>query len=607
MYQYYRVKLGLACVGCVVIMSLGGCGSGGKAEEAYADKILNQDIIADINMSAYTGSILSDGNASDYNQVFITATDGGGNTTVSDITIYTSDVFAQPAPNLSLANLDFHLEGDVNFETSFIGSINSNTHLAGLGPVQNNNNCEACHPGDGRSNMPYVPHRNFDDTMFVDKSGFRKLRSAGVFLRISIENDAINKAPKTRANSWGAPVPVPNFSDQLFQVGTAGMRDAQDGFRAGQANVWIKYKTKTVIYPDGETVELSRPYLFADNPYDDPDDPKVFNPRAFSDNSKSELFKKDVKMGIRMGMPVFALGLIDAIKIEDILSQVDINDSDGDGISGKPNWVFDKEKFDYCNNPINNFSCEDNPPISLGRYGWKANTPTVAHQGLGASRGDMGVTNPLFRMESIAKTDLMKNFKNKYPDFKTFCDDNLTTDADMDFSQSTIFYLETLAVPKRVVGVNEADTIKGGALFNAIGCVKCHTPEYTTGMKSGSFSVKYDRNPYDPNKSEGRILEVENQKIYPYTDMLLHDMGPDLADGRKDFDAHGNEWKTRPLWGIGRTHRANPAAGFLHDGRARTIEEAIIWHGGESEAIKVHFMKLSKENREALVKFVESL
>ncbi|HIQ16198.1 MAG TPA: thiol oxidoreductase, partial [Leucothrix sp.] len=127
------------------------------------------------------------------------------------------------------------------------------------------------------------------------------------------------------------------------------------------------------------------------------------------------------------------------------------------------------------------------------------------------------------------------------------------------------------------------------------GCVKCHTPSYITGEET-SFSM-----------GGKHIPSVENQVIYPFSDMLLHDMGDDLADGRKDFDANGNEWKTRQLWGIGMTHRVNPGAGFLHDGRARTLEEAILWHGGESEGIKDDFMKLNVTERNQLIKFLESL
>ncbi|HIP95365.1 MAG TPA: thiol oxidoreductase, partial [Leucothrix sp.] len=143
--------------------------------------------------------------------------------------------------------------------------------------------------------------------------------------------------------------------------------------------------------------------------------------------------------------------------------------------------------------------------------------------------------------------------------------------------------------------IDDPNVRKGGELFESIGCVKCHTPSFVTG-KETSFST-----------GGKHIKSVENQVIYPFSDMLLHDMGPGLADGRKDFDANGNEWKTRQLWGIGLTQRVNPGAGFLHDGRARTLEEAILWHGGESEGIKNSFMQLDADSRQQVIQFLNSL
>ena len=519
----------------------------------------------------------------------------GGDTTDVEFTSSTH-AFSQPAANLKGELFDLHMEGDTNFETSFYGPNDGSDYLAGLGPVQNHVNCDACHQKDGRANLPVLEHMpHLNSHLFQDENGYYKLGNAGVFLRISIENSAINSAKKSESNCWGSPVPVPNFSDQLFHRGSIGVRVDEDNNTisqgTGQADVWMKYEYKTVTYPDGTTVELSKPLFFVDNPYDAPDDPNVYNPITVEENATSRLFKPDVKFGPRIGMPMIGLGLLAAIDERDILALADENDTDGDGISGKPNWVCDKEKLDKCKAENN---CEQNRPISLGRFGWKANTPTVAHQGLGALRGDMGVTNPLFKMESIAKTDLMKEYKARNPNFKTYCDTN-KTDTDLEFSKAVIFYAETLSVPPRR-NIDDPDVKQGGMIFEQIGCAKCHHPSFTTGTKYVSFS-----------RDGKRIKELENQKIYPFTDMLLHDMGPDLADGRRDFDASGSEWKTRPLWGIGATQIVNPGAGFLHDGRARTLEEAILWHGGEAEAIKNSFMNLNKTKRNQLIKFLESL
>lgn len=519
----------------------------------------------------------------------------GGDTTDVEFT-GSSHAFSQPAANLRGALLNLHLEGDANFETAFIGSSQSGVDFAGLGPVQNHSNCDACHQRDGRANLPVLEHNpGLNSHLFQDENGYYKIGDSGVFQRISIESDAIVSAAKSAANCWGAPVAVPNYSDQLFHRGSLGVRVDENGNTVsqgtGQADLWMKYQYKTVSYPDGSTIELSEPLFFVDNPYDAPDDPRVYNPIEVSETATSRLFRPDVRFGTRIGMPIFGLGLLDGIQESEILALADENDADADGISGRANWVCDREKLVACTEADN---CSSNPAVSLGRYGWKANTPTVAHQGLGALRGDMGVTNPLFPNESIAGTDLMAAYKLRNPDFQSFAETGVP-DVDLRFSQAVVFYTETLSVPPRRDHLDE-DVQQGAMLFERVNCVACHTPTFVTGIDSESFSTDGER-----------ITALENQKIYPFTDMLLHDMGEDLADGRQDSGADGREWKTRPLWGIGATQTVNPGAGFLHDGRARTLEEAVLWHGGEAEDIKTSFMALSKKKRDQLIRFLESL
>lgn len=508
--------------------------------------------------------------------------------------------YSVPAINLEGEDLDLHLAGDAAFETAFTtapASDDSFSDLDGKGPVQNHTNCDACHQRDGRGNLPVLEHKdNLDNYILKDPNGYYKIGNASVFLRVSIESESIANAEKAEANHWGAPQAVPNYSDQLFHRGSAGIRLDSEGNPtsqgSGQADFWMKYEYKTVTYPDGSTVELSKPVFFVDNPYDAPDDPDVYNPIAVSDDAQSRLFRSDVRFGARIGQPVFGLGLVGAIKDEDILALADPDDEDGDGISGKPNMVFDIEKYLACQEENN---CDENPPVSLGKYGWKANAPTAAHQGLGALRGDIGVTNPLFPDESIAGTDLMNQYLESTPAFAEYKNsDEGQVEASLEFSKAVVFYTETLHVPGRR-NTEDKDVRAGARLFVQVGCDKCHTPSFTTGEET-SFSM-----------DGGHISYVENQKIYPFSDMLLHDMGEDLADGRQDFDATGREWKTRQLWGIGLTQIVNPGAGYLHDGRARTLEEAILWHGGESEAIKNDFMNRTKTERDQLIKFLESL
>ncbi len=211
----------------------------------------------------------------------------------------------------------------------------------------------------------------------------------------------------------------------------------------------------------------------------------------------------------------------------------------------------------------------------LGRFGWKANQPTVLQQVAVAYNQDMGITSPYYKKENI--------YQN------TEAQDGL--DDDPEISQQTLdqttFYVETLGVPAKR-NVNDPMVKRGKKLFNRAGCQSCHTPRYTTGTNAD-------------------IPAVSNQVIFPYTDLLLHDMGKELADHRSDFEASGREWRTAPLWGIGLVESINGHQSFLHDGRAQSILEAILWHGGEGQKSREFVKQLSKTDRRALVAFVKSI
>jgi CxxC motif-containing protein (DUF1111 family) len=376
------------------------------------------------------------------------------------------------------------------------------------------------------------------------------MQNEAVFLRISIEDGSESSQPKTAANHWGAPKAVPGFSTQLFHLGAFGLREGAPG--VGQAQVFMNYEKFHYTYPDGQALEIRRPIFRLENAYD---------------GIVSRLFQADVKTGARIGTPMIGLGLLEAITEGDILALA-ARDLTNEGVHGKPNYVIDIEK-QMAGNPY---------PISMGRFGLKNNTPSVFHQSLGALQGDVGVTNYAFPLESILDTPLFDSFKPKLG--------NIKIEASREVADALVFYSRTLAVPGRR---DTEDTIvaRGGQLFADIRCTSCHQPSFTTGNH--------------------KIPALANQKIYPFTDMLLHDMGDGLADGRRDFDASGHQWKTRPLWGLGQTQTINPRAGFLHDGRARTLEEAILWHGGEAQYSQNKFVNLPKADREALVRFLKSL
>ncbi|WP_254303998.1 di-heme oxidoredictase family protein [Shewanella sp. VB17] len=541
-YKY----MGLAFIICLSVTACGGSGDE-VAQTKPGEELKPQPI--ETKYPAFT-----DINAS------------GGQTTTFDVS-NSGHGFSTPAPNLSAAELVHHLVGDAGFETPFTIAPNiEHPELDGLGPVFNNADCHSCHQRDGRNSTPIVP---------VGETRIKLGSGAGLFLRIS-KADSEPCTKGTAANDYCAPMPVHNFGDQLFHRGVLKARpDWKENQFVGQADVYLSYKTKEVVYPDGNVVVLKQPVFAVENPYDAPGE--TLN----SANVTSELLQDDVLMGWRNGMPVFGLGLLEAIPEADILALVDVNDTDGDTISGRANFVFDAVKA----------QAGDAYPVSLGRFGWKANTPSVRVQSLGALRGDIGITNPLFPDESITGTALHESYltRTHFVDTGKGLDDE--PEASAEFSNAVVFYAETLAVPAR----RNIDKVRDGArLFEEINCTGCHKASFVT-------------------KSSGDIGGVpmsdalKGQTIYPFTDMLLHDMGEGLSDDRPDFLADGNEWRTRPLWGIGLTQTVNPSAGFLHDGRAATLEEAILWHGGEALTSRDEFMALNIDERKQVIAFLRSL
>lgn len=478
--------------------------------------------------------------------------------------------FDTPATNLDSADLATHLEGDTQFEASFIKAPSSSfPALDGVGPVFNNTACSACHLRDGRGSYSA-------EALAAPAGAWTKLGSdAAVFLRISVAA-ADGACTPSLANQYCAPKPVPGFAAQLFHRGVLGLR--ADSPFSGLADVYVSFEQTSVRYADGASVTLSRPMFQVRNPYDNPGEVPGGGAAV------SRLLQSDVALSPRMGLPMFGLGLLEAIPEADILALADPDDLDGDGISGRPNWVFDAVKAAQG-------AAE---PRSLGRFGWKASTPSVLIQGAGAYRGDIGVTNYLFPQESLLGTALYDSYRLTNP-----ADDGQAASGH-EVSEATvkdvIFYSNTLAVPARR-GVDNATVRRGSALFVDAQCAACHHPTFTTGAHPGIWGPGGTR----------AVANVRGQRIYPFTDMLLHDMGDGLADRRTDFAATGREWKTRPLWGLGLTQTVNGLAGFMHDGRARTIEEAILWHGGEAEQAKERFRTFSADDRAALVAFLKSL
>jgi CxxC motif-containing protein (DUF1111 family) len=260
----------------------------------------------------------------------------------------------------------------------------------------------------------------------------------------------------------------------------------------------------------------------------------------------------------RVAPVVFGLGLLEAVPALSIVARADPRDFNRDGISGRANVVFDAVHRRQA----------------LGRFGWKANTPNLLQQTAGAYNGDMGVTSDLFPSESCAGRS------------GTSCS-TTHVEVSAQIVGDVAFYTQTLAVPARR-NLNDPTTRRGEYLFYASGCDGCHTPTLRTGRLQG-------------------VPEVSGQVIHPYTDLLVHDMGPGLADGRPDFQASGSEWRTPPLWGIGLVQTVNGHTRFLHDGRAGSLMEAILWHGGEATRARDRVKGLGQPDRDALIAFLKSL
>jgi CxxC motif-containing protein (DUF1111 family) len=254
----------------------------------------------------------------------------------------------------------------------------------------------------------------------------------------------------------------------------------------------------------------------------------------------------------RIGSALIGLGRLELISDEDILKHQDINDTDKDGISGKANLVY---------SPILNKTV-------IGKFTWKASASSVKVQSAAAASNDMSLTNPLFPRENCTKKQeaCLKAPKGRF---------------EFDLPQKRLdaisFYSSNLAVPNQR---EPKKHIEGAKLFKTLNCVSCHVDSYKT---------------------------KEGDTIHPFSDLLLHDMGKDLADGRVEFLANGNEWRTAPLWGLGLRKTVSGEANYLHDGRALSVEEAILWHGGEALKSKEDFMKLEKDKRVKLLEFLDSI
>jgi CxxC motif-containing protein (DUF1111 family) len=313
------------------------------------------------------------------------------------------------------------------------------------------------------------------------------------------------------------------------------------------------FEVKTVTLADGTAVELRKPKVAFDGP----------TPSVYS---------------LRSAQPMIGMGLLEAVSDADILARARTT-PDADGVKGQANYAYDPET----------------KAVRLGRYGWKASKVSLRHQAAGAALLDMSVTSPVYPNRDCLAGPAKCTAAAKV-------EPGLTEDA----LQLITRYLGLLAVPAQrslasgfpkgvtplsYLDVNPTQVAAGAKVFDNMKCTSCHTSE----MKTGSVS---------------ELAEARNQTIKPYTDLLLHDMGTDLADNLVEGQATGSMWRTSALWGIGYTEKvagSTNTVGYLHDSRARTLTEAILWHGGEAAASRQRFQALSKADRDALLAFLGSL
>jgi CxxC motif-containing protein (DUF1111 family) len=329
-------------------------------------------------------------------------------------------------------------------------------------------------------------------------------------------------------DAHGGPLPHPIYGAQLNPEGVPGV--------PGEGRAILAYEESNSVLLNGSTVPMRRPIL------------------SFRDLAYGPLDAQTTKTSLRIAPPVFGLGLLEAVPEQEILTNAGPN---GTG-RGRPNYVWDIETGKR----------------KLGRFGLKANQPSLKQQVANAFAEDIGITSELFPHESCsaAQTACNAAAREERPELRP--------------SQlaSMLDYMRGLAAPARR-DVDDARVIGGEALFHSLGCALCHRETLTLG----SFAP---------------VPALSGAAIHPYSDLLLHDMGEELADGRDDFEAGPRDWRTPPLWGLG---LVGNRAVYLHDGRARTPAEAILWHGGEAQSAAEAFRSLPRNERDALLAFLNSL
>ncbi|MGB3071395.1 MAG: di-heme oxidoredictase family protein [Ottowia sp.] len=468
-----------------------------------------------------------------------TAPDPLGEATGGKTTVWADgkNAFSFPSANLEDAERTRFVIGNSFFKRNWVEAPASTSARDGLGPHFIARSCAGCHTLDGRGEPP-----EWKRTLGPEPEG-----TVALLMRLSVPGE-----PDPHLGVR----PEPVYGDQFNNAAIQGVKP--------EGHVEIRSQPLQGRFADGTVYTLHKPeYRLTKLGY---------GPMA-----------ENVMISPRIAPQVIGLGLLEAIPESEILANARAQAALPGPIKGQPNRVWDA----FAGKEV------------IGRFGWKANVGTVAHQSAGAFLGDMGITSSLFWRETCtsAQKDCLeaphgggtrKGRDGVVPAAQASADRPEIDDKTLG---DVIFYTATLAPPARRTP-SDPQVLRGQALFAQAQCAVCHRPSYTTGK------VPFPRLSSD---------KLSGQPIWPYTDLLLHDMGPDLADGRPDFLASGSQWKTPPLWGIGLFKAVNGHQRLLHDGRADGVMEAILWHGGEAAPSREHVLKMDKTDRQALVRFVESL
>lgn len=423
---------------------------------------------------------------------------GGGETT--NILAIGSQAFTFPASNISRPLRTRFFTGNAFFNQAWVAAPATTTARDGVGPMFHARSCSACHFRDGRGAPP-------------EEGG--------------LVEEGVVKLAVVRG---GQAQPDARYGAQLQPFGIEGV--------LGEASPVVRWTEEPGVMPDGTAYSLRKPTLTLEAP-------------AYGD------FDDMIQTGIRMAPGMVGLGLLEAIRVEDIEALEDPDDADGDGVSGRT------QRVDGV----------------LGRFGWRAGAPNIDAQIAGAFSGDMGLTSALRPDEQCTDAQPECTAAGNGNDAEGY-------EVSANVFEAVGIYSRVLAVPARR-SVANVEVLAGRELMKDLGCTSCHAERFITG-------------PAD-------IPALAEERIFPYTDLLLHDMGEGLADGVPEHEASGSEWRTPPLWGIGLIEAVNGHLFLMHDGRARGFEEAILWHRGEGEGSRARYMSLSPAERAQLIRFLESL